>query len=94
MTPEDENRFMPICPDFVVEVRSTTDRLRIIQDKMEEYIENGARLGLLIDPLEKRVRVYRPGAVEEVYDNPETVSAEPELPGFVLNVSDVWEYPP
>ena len=93
MTPEDENRFMPICPDFVVEVRSATDRLRILQDKMEEYIETGARLGLLIDPLEKRVHVYRPGAVVEVYENPETVSAEPELPGFVLNVSDVWEYP-
>ena len=93
MTPEDENRFMPICPDFVVEVRSTTDRLGIIQDKMDEYIENGARLGLLVDPSEKRVHVYRPGAGVQIYDNPETVSAGPELPGFVLNVKDVWEYP-
>lgn len=93
MTPEDENRFMPICPDFVVEVRSATDRLRILQDKMEEYMENGARLGLLIDPLLKRVHVYRPGARVEVYENQETVSADPELPGFVLNVKDVWEHP-
>ena len=93
MTPDDENRFMPICPDFVVELRSATDRLRTLQDKMEEYIENGARLGLLVDPLEKRVHVYRPGAVVEVYENPETVSADPELPGFVLNVKDVWEHP-
>ena len=93
MTPEDENRFMPICPDFVVEVRSITDRQRIIQDKMDEYMENGARLGLLIDPLEKRVHMYRPGASVQIYDNPETVSAEPELAGFVLNVKDVWEHP-
>ena len=93
MTPEDENRFMPICPDFVVEARSITDRLRILQGKMEEYRENGARLGLLVDPMEKRALVYRPGADVEIYENPATVSAEPELPGFVLNVSDVWEYP-
>ena len=93
MTAEDENRFMPICPDFVVEVRSITDRLRIIQDKMDEYMENGVRLGLLVDPIEKRVHVYRPGASVQIYDNPETVSADPELPGFVLNVKDVWEHP-
>ncbi len=93
MTPEDENRFMPICPDFVVEVRSITDRLRVFQDKMDEYIENGARLGILIDPLEKRVHVYRPGASVQIYDNPETVSADPELPGFVLNIREVWEHP-
>ncbi len=93
MTAEDENRFMPICPDFVVEVRSITDRLRIIQDKMDEYMENGVQLGLLVDPIEKRVHVYRPGAHVEVYENPENVSADPELPGFVLNVKDVWEHP-
>lgn len=93
MTPEDENRFVPICPDFVVEVRSITDRLRILQDKMDEYMENGARLGLLVDPIEKRVHVYRPGASVQIYDNPETVSADPELPRLVLNVSDVWEQP-
>lgn len=93
MTPEDENRFMPICPDFAVEVRSNTDRLRILQDKMDEYMENGARLGLLIDPTEKRVHIYRPGVVVDVYESPEIISAEPELPGFVLNVNDVWEHP-
>ena len=93
MTPEDENRFMPICPDFVVEVRSTTDRLSTLQDKMDEYMESGARLGLLIDPLQKRVHIYRPGTRVEVYENPETVSVDPELPGFVLNVKDVWERP-
>ena len=93
LTPEDENRFMPICPDFVVEVRSITDRLRILQDKMDEYMENGARLGLLIDPLQKRVHIYRPGAIVQVYENPDTVSTEPELPGFILNMKDIWEHP-
>ena len=93
MTPEDENRFMPICPDFVVEVRSITDRLRILQDKMEEYMENGARLGLLIDPLQKRVHIYRPGARVEVYENPDAISSDPELPGFKLNMNDIWEHP-
>ncbi len=91
LTPEDENRFMPICPDFVVELRSATDRLRILQNKMDEYVENGAGLGLLIDPLEKRVYVYRPGARVQVHDNPETISADPELPGFILNMNDIWE---
>ena len=91
LTPEDENRFMPICPDFVVEVRSNTDRLRVLQDKMDEYMESGARLGLLIDPLERRVHVYRPGASGQIYENPEEVSMDPELPGFVLNVKDVWD---
>ncbi len=91
MTPEDENRFMPICPGFVVEVRSITDRLSILQNKMDEYMENGARLGLLIDPLEKRVHVYRPGARVEVYENPDAISSDPELPGFKLNMKDIWE---
>ena len=86
LTPEDENRFMPMCPDFVVEARSITDRLRIIQDKMDEYMDNGARLGLVVDPSEKRVYAYRPGTNIQIYENPETVSADPELPGFLLNM--------
>ena len=76
-----------------MEVRSITDRLRILQDKMDEYMENGARLGLLIDPLQKRVHIYRPGAIVQVYENPDTVSTEPELPGFILNMKDIWEHP-
>ena len=91
LTPEDENRFMPICPDFVVEVRSNTDRLRILQDKMDEYMENGARLGLLIDPLEKRVHIYRPAASVQIYENPEEISTDPELPDFLLDMKDIWE---
>ena len=88
---EDElNKFTHIAPDFVVELRSHTDSLRTLQDKMEEYIENGVRLGWLIDPFQRRVHVYRPGQPVEVLQGPETVSGENVLPGFVLNLQDIW----
>jgi Uma2 family endonuclease len=81
---------LPLCPDFVIELRSPTDRLKDIQEKMQEYRDNGARLGLLLDPFEKRVYVYRPGQPVEVLDDPETVSGDPVLPGFVLPVRKLW----
>jgi Uma2 family endonuclease len=82
--------FAPLCPDFVVELRSRTDRLSDLQDKMQEYINNGARLGWLIDPLNKRVYVYRPGQPAETLDDPATLSGDPILPGFVLHVRELW----
>ena len=87
------DRFPAICPDFVVELRSRSDRLRDIQAKMEEYLENGARLGWLIDPLDPRHRVYiyRPGVAAEVLEAPESLSGDPELPGFVLDLRRIWE---
>ena len=90
LTDEDKNRFIPICPDFVVELRSTTDRLSVLQAKMAEYMANGARLGWLIDPIARRVYVYRPNAPVEVLDAPDTLSAEPELAGFALNLTPIW----
>ena len=90
LTAEDKNRFIPLCPDFVVELRSTTDRLSVVQAKMAEYIANGARLGWLIDPINRRVYVYRPDAPVEVLDAPDTLSAEPELAGFALNLTPIW----
>ena len=78
------------CPDFVVELRSPSDRLSVLQEKMQEYIDNGARLGWLIDPLEQRVYVYRPGQPIEQLDDPAIVSGDPELPGFVLHVRELW----
>ncbi len=84
-------KFAPLCPDFVVELRSYTDRLKPLQAKMEEYIENGAQLGWLIDPYKRRVYVYRPDAPVQRLDAPETVSGEPLLPGFVLPVAQLWE---
>ncbi len=71
-----------VCPAFVVEIRSRSDRLSPLMDKMERYIANGARLGWLIDPYRRQVRIYRPGAEPELLEDPETLSGEPALPGF------------
>jgi Uma2 family endonuclease len=86
LTPEQHNEFGQLCPDFGVELCSKSDRLRTLQEKLEEYIENGAQLGWLIDPLEHRVHVYRPDAPVEILDHPLTISGEPLLPGCVLNL--------
>lgn len=93
LTAEDKSGFGHICPDFVVELRSRSDRLGVLSSKMEEYIENGARLGWLIDPQNNRVYVYRPNSDVEILENPDTVSAEPELTGFTLELEDVWAQP-
>ena len=87
----DRHRFSHIVPDFVVELRSPTDRLATLQAKMAEYIENGVRLGWLIDPQQRRVYIYRPGQPAETLENPETVSGESVLPGFTLNLRDIWQ---
>jgi Uma2 family endonuclease len=79
-----------ICPDFVVELRSPTDRLKDLREKMQEYITNGARLGWLIDPLEKRVYIYRPDRNVEILDDPAILSGESVLPEFVLHVRELW----
>jgi Uma2 family endonuclease len=91
LTEDQQEGPAPLCPDFVVELRSRTDRLTILHEKMQEYIDNGACLGWLIDPSEKRVYVYHPGQSVEILDNPATVSGEPVLPGFLLNVHELWE---
>ena len=90
LPPIDLEEFIPLCPDFVIEVRSHTDRLPVLQAKMQEYVENGAVLGWLIDPLTKRAWVYRPGGVAEMLQLPESLSADPELPGFTLHLDSIW----
>lgn len=90
LTEDQQEGFAPLCPDFVVELRSRTDRLSDLHDKMQEYIDNGARLGWLIDPLDKRVYVYCPGQPIEELDDPATLSGDPVLPGFVLPVRELW----
>lgn len=90
LTDEEREKFPPLCPDFVIELRSRTDRLRPLQDKLEEYIENGAQLGWLIDPQEKKVWIYRPHSAVECLDHPATVSGDPELPGFLLPLDRIW----
>jgi Uma2 family endonuclease len=87
LTAEERKKFIPLCPDFVVEIRSSTDALKPLQKKMDEYIANGALLGLLIDPSKKTVHVYRPGQTTQVLKKPTTVSCDPELPGFILETS-------
>ncbi|HXG65179.1 MAG TPA: Uma2 family endonuclease [Blastocatellia bacterium] len=90
LTEQEKEKFAPLCPDFVVELRSPDDTLATLQEKMAEYIENGAQLGWLIDPKNKQVYVYRPGQPVECLDNAETVSGDPVLSGFVLNLKDIW----
>jgi Uma2 family endonuclease len=91
LTREQKQKFLPLCPDFVLELRSPTDNLQAIQDKMQEYLGNGAQLGWLIDPLARRVHIYRPQRQPQVLEAPSTVSADPLLPGFVLDLQKVWE---
>ncbi len=90
LSQEEREKFVPLCPDFALELRSPSDRLSFVQDKMDEYISNGAGLGFLLDPKAKRVYVYRPGQPVESQDNPRTVSGDPVLPGFVLDLKDIW----
>jgi Uma2 family endonuclease len=90
LTPEEQDKFSPICPDFVIELRSPTDTLDELQAKMEEYIANGALLGWLIDPRESRVHIYRAQAQVEIVDNPDSVSGDPVLQGFVLDLREIW----
>ena len=91
LTPAQQKKFAPICPDFVIELRSASDNLQPLKDKMQEYMqEPGIQLGLLIDRKNRRVYVYRPGQPEECLENPDTVSCEPVLTGFVLNMGKIW----
>ncbi|MFG6096196.1 Uma2 family endonuclease [Leptothoe sp. ISB3NOV94-8A] len=89
LSPADREKFPPIAPDFVIELRSVTDRLATLQAKMEEYRENGVRLGWLINPQEKAVEIYRPGQTVEVLQDPQQLKGGDILPGFVLNVENI-----
>ncbi len=91
LTSAQQKKFAPICPDFVIELRSASDNLQPLKDKMLEYMqEPGVQLGLLIDRKNRRVYVYRPGQIEECLENPDTVNCEAFLPGFVLNMGKIW----
>jgi Uma2 family endonuclease len=90
LTRQEQDEFPPLCPDFVVELRSPTDNLRSLHAKMREYIANGATLGWLIDPIERKVHIYQPAADVRCLDNPSTVSGEPLLRGFALDLRELW----
>ena len=91
LTPEEKEKFPPIVPDFVLELMSPTDSLKETQDKMREYMENGVKLGWLINRKTRRVEIYRQGKAVEVLQSPTELSGEDVLPGFVLNLQIVWE---
>jgi len=88
---EEKQKFLPLCPDFVIELLSPTDRLDSTKAKMDEYIENGSRLGWLIDPESRHVHVYRPNSLVVTIENVSEISADPELPGFVLDLKEIWQ---
>jgi Uma2 family endonuclease len=90
LTEAQKDSFLPLAPDFAVELRSKTDVLKTVQSKMQEYMANGVRLGWLIDPQTQRVEIYRPGQEVEVLESPMSLSGENVLPGFNLDLSPLW----
>jgi Uma2 family endonuclease len=83
--------FLPLAPDFVIELRSSSDSMKDLRDKMNEYIDNGVRLGWLINPKDNEVEVYRLGRKVEVVRSPGTLSGEDVMPGFVLDIGWIWK---
>ena len=91
LTAEEKRRFLPVCPDFVIELSSPSDSVTMVQRKMEECRANGNRLGWLIDPDHRRVAVYRPDGSVVWHEQPSTIAGDPVLPGFVLHLTAIWE---
>lgn len=90
LTEEEREEFPPLCPDFVVELRSQSNDIHALHDKMKEYIANGASLGWLIDPIEKKIYVYRPLIEVHCLNDPRIISGDPVLPGFTLDLQRLW----
>ncbi|QDL09618.1 Uma2 family endonuclease [Brasilonema octagenarum UFV-E1] len=90
LTKEQKEKFIPLCPDFVIEILSPNDSLKKTQNKMQEYMENGCRLGWLINRKKQEVEIYRPKQDVEVLKLPQTLSGEDVLPGFILNLQKIW----
>jgi Uma2 family endonuclease len=90
LTPEQQSRFAPICPDFVIELMSPSDSLSLTQAKMQEYQDNGARLGWLINRRDRQVEIYRIGQPIEIVESPIAISGEEVLPEFVLELRSIW----
>lgn len=90
LSKEQKEKLIHLCPDFVIELLSASDNLKDLQEKIKEYIKNGARLGWLIDPKNKQVLVHRPNEEVEVLENSTKVSGEPLLKGFELDLTEIW----
>ena len=91
LTPQQKEKFVPLCPDFLIELISPSDNLKNTQDKMQEYLNNGNRLGWLINRQQKQVEIYRPEQAVETLQSPPNLSGEDVLPGFTLNLQRIWE---
>jgi Uma2 family endonuclease len=89
--PDRFERFLPLCPDFVIELKSVSDLLANLQEKMREYMANGARLGWLLEPQLRRAHIYRPDAPVEILDGGEALSADPVLPHLVVDLAPIWD---
>jgi Uma2 family endonuclease len=89
LKPEEREKFVPLCPEFVVELRSPSDRLPVLQRRMRELMRNGAQLGWLLDPRRRSVHVYRTGQAVQTLLVPSSLSGEPLLPGFVLDLRSI-----
>lgn len=90
LTPEQQKKFPPLCPDFVIELRSESDALEPLQQKMQEYLSNGLRLGWLVNPQDRQVEIYRANQPKQVLQNPQQVNGEDVLPGFVFELAILW----
>jgi Uma2 family endonuclease len=90
LTEQQKERFLPLCPDFVVELLSPSDDLETTSEKMREYLDNGSRLGWLLNRKRRQVEIYRLGKTVEILDNPETISGEDVLPSFILQLDSIW----
>ena len=90
LSAEQKTKFAPICPDFVVELRSPSDSLKVLQDKLQEYIDNGASLGWLIDRTTHQVYIYTPDSEIKCLDNPQAISGDPVLSSFILDLTKIW----
>lgn len=90
LTNDEKERFLPLCPDFLVELRSPSDNLAKIQEKMREYMDNGAKLGWLIDPNRKIIEIYRPCQAVEILASPLNIKEEEILPNFTLDLTEIW----
>ena len=90
LSDEQKTKFAPICPNFVVEVRSPSDSLELLKDKMQEYIDNGASLGWLIDRQNRQVYIYQPNKDVRILNNPASVSGNSLLPNFDLDLTKIW----
>ncbi|MDJ0677571.1 MAG: Uma2 family endonuclease [Calothrix sp. MO_167.B42] len=90
LTEDEKEKYIPLCPDFAVELMSPSDTLEKTRAKMKEYMENGASLGWLINRKQQQIEIYRPNQEVEIVNFPQTLSGEDILPGFVLDLTEIW----